>query len=796
MGNYYSLRTIDPVSDMTHLQVQPAPRSSSLTPQVNRDSQQTNLSNSIETVSPDLAERDHLPSPDDLIAHQDVIAKTSHEEFPDLGKFPALRRRRGKIGTGRSRVGHVPRIPSSHTAPTSTANGTFSLPIGELVAPLDARTSQLTSTEAKSQLNDQSQLVSSADEVLFASKKPEAPVAPSDAMRQAMQTFHASPLLGGTKTTTSEIAMPAPVAQMSSGDVRSQASKLPYMSPYTPDLPARSEQITIWPENKKNILATIAKNALEAHSENIGKSITAEQIHAILDQNPSYDQLCQILEDRGFKFERRSFARLLLNAVPTKKGNLALQDSATPMRNNLESAVSDATGANSSVISTSSPNTPRRPRGRPRKDGRSPIQRVSQKLDLSPSTAMSSTASKVSNIDGNKRKSLPSDELRRVNGLFNETHRSNTAERPSANISRPLSNHRSSGLGFGMLIPDNMRDPPSTGKIRPIQIKTHETPSTNLVNGYHPGFGSSDSRQSSNSARVTNHGQSQQSFHILPQQQSVSAKPHAPVAISMVRTKEEMARKRDFSEIVDLTNESDEGESEPHKRLRLEQGTDLDREDWAMNEIDDTPGHPIREREVVEPHLRTIGRDIAIEDSRAQQTPQPSGPTTAAPKASNIDPSSVRATNPESGVDRLALRTAPVVKAIKEKHALRRSQYDVKTIARDILICKGIHPWEKPLNYHLAPLISNFSHVIQNSDLSTFNWSLVDPGGPPGKEETTEINGDDHDADDEAETQLPSAAVRSDILVRRPQVLVEAGGDVQRMEIGTFKSCCISSYIC
>ena len=800
---------------------------------MNRDSQQTNLSNSIEAASPELVERDHLLSPDRLLVHQDVITKAPHEELPDLGKFPALRRRRGKIGTGRSRVGHVPRIPSFHTAPISTTTGTFSLPIEEPAAPPDTRTSRMTSTKAQSQPDGHSLLKPPADDVLYASNKPEAPAAPNDAMRQAMQTFHARPLLGDTKAKPNEIVMPAPVAQMSSRDDQSQAPKLLYISPYASNLPARSEQITIWPENKKNILATIAKNALEAQSENVGKRITTEQIHAILDQNPSYDQLCQILEDRGFKFERRSFARLLLTAVPTKMEKPSLQDNITPMRDNLELAASDPTAINS-VISTSSANTPNRPRGRPRKDGQPPIRRVPPKSDTPRSADTNLATPKTPNIDSNSLKSFSGHELQKVNSLPNETHRLNSADRPSANISRPLSNHRSSGLGFGILKQDNNRDLSSTGKFRPAPIKAHEMPTASrgspnkefgldstkqnvaestgdgrekgyqachifqsisrpspLVNGQQPAFGSTDIWRSANSARMSNNGQSQQLSHILPQQQSVSAEPRTPSATSILRTKKEMARKRNFSEIVDLTNESDEGESERHKRICLEQGTDFGSEDRIIHETDHTSEHPVRETEMVEAHSTTIASDIAVKDSPAQQTTQSSGRATAAPNANSIGLSGFRAADIGSGFDREALRTAPVVKAIKEKHALRRSKYDVKTIARDILITKGIHPWEKPLNYHLAPLIRNFSHVIQNSDLSTFNWSLVDPGGPPSREKTAEINIDNHDADDEADYQSPSAIVRSDALVRRPQILIEAGGDVQTMETGTIKFCFI-----
>ena len=72
--------------------------------------------------------------------------------------------------------------------------------------------------------------------------------------------------------------------------------------------------------------------------------------------------------------------------------------------------------------------------------------------------------------------------------------------------------------------------------------------------------------------------------------------------------------------------------------------------------------------------------------------------------------------------------------------ARRRSKYDPKTIARDILISTGRHPTERPLNGHLIPL-KGFPAVDNQSDLSTFRWDIVDPGGDEGgslKEELTE----------------------------------------------------------
>ena len=72
--------------------------------------------------------------------------------------------------------------------------------------------------------------------------------------------------------------------------------------------------------------------------------------------------------------------------------------------------------------------------------------------------------------------------------------------------------------------------------------------------------------------------------------------------------------------------------------------------------------------------------------------------------------------------------------------ARRRSKYDPKTIARDILISTGRHPTELPLNRHLIPL-KDFPAVDNKSDLSTFRWDIVDPGGDEVgslKEELTE----------------------------------------------------------
>lgn len=66
----------------------------------------------------------------------------------------------------------------------------------------------------------------------------------------------------------------------------------------------------------------------------------------------------------------------------------------------------------------------------------------------------------------------------------------------------------------------------------------------------------------------------------------------------------------------------------------------------------------------------------------------------------------------------------------KRNDALRRDTYNAKTIARDVLVASGKHPVMTSLNYHLDILRKKFRHVDNNSDLTTFKWDLVDPDEP------------------------------------------------------------------
>ncbi|EKG19423.1 Zinc finger C2H2-type protein [Macrophomina phaseolina MS6] len=168
-------------------------------------------------------------------------------------------------------------------------------------------------------------------------------------------------------------------------------------------------------------------------------------------------------------------------------------------------------------------------------------------------------------------------------------------------------------------------------------------------------------------------------------------------------TKADAARKRNFSEIVDLTQLSDD--EEPPQKKQPDSSHDI-APTWAAS-----PDPVFYTRPTGPSNLYTLPTLIHADD-----------------KIKNMD----------------------VVQPLNRKYALRRSTYEVKTIARDVLLATGKHPEMRPLNGHLDILRESFKKVDNTSDLSTLRWDLIDPGDPPQEALKSEvIDIEDEDADDE-----------------------------------------------
>ena len=330
---------------------------------------------------------------------------------------------------------------------------------------------------------------------------------------------------------------------------------------------------TIWPEAHKWKLAHAAMNALKSAPANAEKSVHANDIHQILSRNPSYTELCETLEIRGFVVERGPFARTLLAAVP-----------------DLESS--------------------------------------SQKTAIQQPQSIAQTLM-------------------------------------SAEPDSPAPQPQPQPHMFGMLVPQSVPHSPAP------QTQTQPQPHV---------FGM-----------------------LVPQ--SVPQAPPVQLISPEPLTKEEMARKRSFGDIVDLTALSDDD------GVQSSRNDDVATDDLA-NSTTMSTSLPLGN-----------SRKRNIEDVNRNWDPSVN-------EISRMDFSRFKnASLSAAQAKREHFRFANVVRPMKRNDALRRSKYNPKTICRDILVSSGKHPTMNSLNHHLQNLQKNFYDVDSNSDLSTFRWDIVDPGG-------------------------------------------------------------------
>ena len=373
---------------------------------------------------------------------------------------------------------------------------------------------------------------------------------------------------------------------------------VPGHQPVPQHLPARpSSGNTIWPEEKRKALAEAAVRALEAEPANRDKGITTRTIRDMLEQNPTYIDLCKLLEDRGLRFHRGQFARQLLSNVP----DLATTQNAAPDR-------------------------PSRPLG----------------AEVTP------------------------------------------------NSSRPA---------LAQTIPTQS----ATGVLQ------------TRMNGSHPGFvkvemSPKTSTPISQFFTQAPNGYVQQSFSTTksgatPVSRATQAHlgvPSPNVPPPVPGSKDALSRKRDFSELVDLTQLSDD-------------------EDYVM-----PSKQPRVQESSSEPEIFRVDTDISAHG--IVSAGQPSQGRSAVEQSLHFNPH-----GPEQAyalAPQQAQRPRAILaRSINKSEALRKSYYDPKTVARDILIAAGRHPEERPLNAHLAGLLHR--HIELDSDLSSFDWDAVDPGGPP-----------------------------------------------------------------
>ena len=475
-------------------------------------------------------------------------------------------------------------------------------------------------------------------------------------MQQAMEQFHqnsispvpkAQNIQRISKQTKTDTSTSLPKAIPSVAPL--STTPLPTALPAQP-VPAQSAPLpkpggTYWPESKKKALAEAARIALTSSTPNQGKSITTQEIHELLDQNPSYIQMCEILEYRGFVIDRRHFARTLLKAVPD------LGSASRP--------------ANAASINTT--------------DGDGSALTNAPPTGTTPNTTATSAT--------------------RTAGSFGELVNppSNDSTAPTK-TSRPLPFSVPPAAVFPA--PDAYVTP-----YAPIPPNANQANGANQSNGAPRDYRFSDPKDRKldmprHPASIPYQGRRESTLHAhlsfsVPQQpgssngQAVEQSEATHLnGLTPHPTKQEMARKRTFDEIVDLTQAPDEEELERHRpKPRPDDGNALGPSKYITNGFDQA---------------------ARIQQNIGRSTPKPFK-------------------YKYSGRDALLQSYDIVAPMNKRRDALRRSTYNAKTIARDILLGIGRHPAMAPLNAHLDILKDKFKAVDNESDLSTFRWDLVDP---------------------------------------------------------------------
>lgn len=421
-----------------------------------------------------------------------------------------------------------------------------------------------------------------------------------------------------------------------------------------PSASALTTHGTIWPAEKMAALASAASKILPTMPQNEGKSISAEVVSSILATNPSYVDLCVKIEALGFLINRKTFAKALLSAVPD---------------------VNEARPSGSTATAPSRPTTSGTT-GRQTLSTASPLREAESRL-LNTSNPIVETSSTPSAFASKSSKN-------------NLQTKASTASTVSRNLVTNDSNANSS------------IDPQLQGL---DAVKHFVDTAPSYIEDDLPAIENDISPPPQASASIVSKKK---------QKAKAAATPSEPPAPA---TKQELARKRTFGDLIDLTQLLDE-EPEPVFPIAKRQDVGQD--------IHHLPSPP----------------NTIVETGTAAPTPVATGsqPVMKGPRPATFEPVASLLPQSTSGAPGSSLppipynhqaRTVQLVQPLDKYKAIRTSAYDSKTIARDVLLACGRHPDMRHLNFHLESLKLAFPSVDNTSDLSTLRWDVIDPGGPP-----------------------------------------------------------------
>ncbi|EFW13685.1 hypothetical protein D8B26_002570 [Coccidioides posadasii str. Silveira] len=592
---------------------------------------------------------------------------TPAESLPDLGKFPAARRKR----FAKNRLSNVYHAMPEMGSPKATTTPIQQQKVSQAKATVDENKRQPTHFET-----------------------PEPRRTPLSSYNNTSQEDKV------VQTTTTPIASLKEVQTP-------QDNNRPEPQPK----PKETKASNIWPLAKRQALAEAACNYLQEVPQNAGKDCPTSLILNLIDQDPSYTQLCEMLEVKGLSVNRVHFAKHLLKAVPD------LSSSAQPKRPANSDAITAPVGHPSEGNATTSVPVQSHPPSRPVSEAprantapspsippptyntKSQVQ-MTAPLTFHHFTGVSTTISQPpqSTLVASQDASQPTQSAA-ASSIPQSTNPA-TLPRPP-----PMANLQQSSKQAPPTSSQPFFPPlPPVAKLVPLPSETNSTtPSSNAPRFEPPKVVSSQVPmgqvvQSPITAHSFIHFDAKSS-KVNAKRTSETSAPAPPPASAPPGSKEALAKKRNFSEIVDLTRSLSDDED--------------------MVDVADVAD------------AESASKIPRLDECRTTEPLVPATEPTPAP-SSTVDLSRFKLAETTDVEKRDALRRRKdIVKPFNKAEALRKTYYNPKTIARDVLIAAGRHPTERPLNYHLLKLRVSFQAVDYNSDLRTFRWDLVDPGSPP-----------------------------------------------------------------
>ena len=295
---------------------------------------------------------------------------------------------------------------------------------------------------------------------------------------------------------------------------------------------------------------------------------------------------------------------------------------------------------------------------------------------------------------------------------------------------------------------------------------------------YQPTYGSPDRAQASpyftQSQTLTNGSRPpSQSQPLEVKREDKMEEPPRPPA-----DKEEAARKRTFGDLVDLTAEDSDDEGLPPKKIMqpptapvngappqqvyLQQPTSFQQFMFKKH----GQSIPVPGQGMMHPPRAPTANMTLPSNMPSHQQPNGQAPTMQQPPVVQQPPVKPRGPTAEQ-LQQQRMKGKMLVEPIMRDRVARKSNYDSRTIATDVLLATGRHPDMRGLNAHLAntqKLLSShggeFDSGGNRSDLSTIRWDIIDPVRPKKSKDEKD---DDGKLSASAEPPTPRTAAARDL---------------------------------